>query len=139
MTDFVVNVPDAILEPIRRIAEATARPVEQVIIEQLRSVVSVSLPSLPADEESELIAFSFLADDTLRSIAREQMPQRLQERLQVLMDANNFGTITPTEYEELAELVERGQRLMLRKAWAAGVLMERGHQITGQDFDSEDV
>jgi len=139
MTDLVVSLPDAILDPIRRIAEATARPVEQIIIEQLRSVVSVSLPTLPADEESELIAFGFLADDTLRSIAREQMSQRLQERMQVLMDANNFGTITVAEYEELSELVDRGQRLMLRKAWAAGVLMERGHHITGQDMAAEDA
>jgi hypothetical protein len=53
------------------------------------------------------------------------------------MDRNNLGPITPSEYEELSQIVERGERLMLRKAWAAGVLMERGYKITGQDMISE--
>jgi hypothetical protein len=57
--------------------------------------------------------------------------------MQSLMDQNTLGTITPQEYQELTELVERGQRLTLRKAWAAGVLMERGYQITGDDFTAE--
>jgi hypothetical protein len=59
--------------------------------------------------------------------------------MQVLMDRNNLGTISAEEYGELARLVERGQRLTLRKAWAAGVLMERGHKISMQDMSSSDA
>lgn len=132
---LTVHLPDAILDPIRQIAAAKARSVEQVIVDQLRSVLSIELPAtLPPDEESELVAFKFLSDDTLRNIAREQMSRALQERMQPLMDRNNFGTVTPDEYAELTELVERGNRLTLRKAWAAGVLMERGYPITEKDF-----
>jgi hypothetical protein len=97
----------------------------------------MTLPQLPSDEEAELIAFKFLSDDTLRNIAREQMVETLQERMQVLMTRNNMGTIIGAEYDELANLVERGQRLTLRKAWAAGILMERGHSITGDDLTME--
>ena len=129
-----VNLPDTIFDPIRRIAEAKAQSVEQVVIDQLRSVLSIAMPNLSADEESELVAYKFLSDDTLRNIAREKMPRQVQERMQALMDRNNFGTITPEEHAELSELVERSQRLMLRKAWAAGVLMERGHKVTGRDM-----
>lgn len=138
MTDHPVTVslPEAIFDPIREIAEARAQSVEEVVIDQLRSIMSVSLPSLPANEESELVAFKFLSDDTLRGIAREQMPRQLQERMQTLMGRNNLGTITPEEHDELSALVERGQRLTLRKAWAAGVLMERGYKITGEDIAS---
>lgn len=141
MTDHVITVrlPDAVFDPIHQIAEARAQPIEQVVLEQLRSVLSIPLPDLPSDEESELIAFKFLSDDVLRNIAREQMPKRDQERMQILMDRNNFGTITPEEYEELSQFVERGQRLMLRKAWAAGVLMERGYTITSQDMAVDDL
>lgn len=46
--------------------------------------------------------------------------------MQVLMDKNNFGTITDDEYRELEEDVERGNRLMVRKAEATGILMGRG-------------
>ncbi len=132
---LTVYLPEAILDSIRQIAAAKAQSVEQVIVDQLRSVLSIELPiALPPDEESELVAFKFLSDDTLRNIVREQMSRSLQERMQPLMDRNNFGTITPVEYTELAQLVERGNRLTLRKAWAAAVLMERGYQITEQDF-----
>lgn len=136
MTDHPVTVslPDTIFDPLRKIAESRAQSVEDVVVDQLRSAMSVSLPSLPPDEESELVAYKFLSDDTLYGIVREQMPQKMQERMQALMDKNTFGTITPEEHDELTELVERGQRLTLRKAWAAGILMERGHQITGADF-----
>jgi hypothetical protein len=139
MSDHPVTVtlPEALYAPIREIAEAKSQTVERVLIEQLQSVLAVKLPPLPPDEESELVAFKFLSDDTLRNIAREQLPTRIQEQMQSLMDRNNVGTITPQEYQELSQLVERGQRLTLRKAWAAGVLMERGYKITGDDFTPE--
>lgn len=132
--DLTLTLPDAIFDPIRQIAEATSQSVEQVVIGQLRSVTEGSELSLPPDEEAELAAFRFLSDDVLRMIVREQMPRRDQERMDELMTRNNLGTITPDEYQELSEWVERGQRLMLRKAWAADVLMNRGYSITGDDF-----
>jgi hypothetical protein len=134
-----VSLPDTIFDPLHKIAESRAQSVEEIVVDQLRSATSVLLPSLPPDEESELVAFKFLSDDTLRSIVREQMPSKIQERMQPLIDKNTFGTITPEEHQELSELVERGQRLTLRKAWAAGVFMERGHRVTGEDFAQEDV
>ncbi len=139
MTDHSVTLilPETIFDPIQQIAEAKSQSVEQVVIDQLRSVMSVSLPNLPRDEESELVAFKFLSDDTLQNIAREQMSQSMQARMQNLMDRNNLGNITSEEHEELAQLVERGQRLILRKAWAVGVLMERGYKMTGQDMAPE--
>jgi hypothetical protein len=141
MTDHPItaNLPDPIFDPIQKMAEAKAKSVEQIVIDQLRSALSIPLPVLPPDEESELVAFKFLSDDTLRNIAREQTPRRIQERMQVLMERNNLGTITPEEYAELTELVDRSQRLMLRKAWAAGVLMERGYAISGEDMAPEDA
>ncbi len=141
MNDYAitVNLPETIFDSFQQIAEAKAQSVEQVVLDQLRSVLDISLPNIAPDEETELVAFKFLSDDTLRSIAREQMSYTLQERMQVLMNRNNFGSVLPDEYHELSELVERGQRLTLRKAWAAGILMERGYKITGQDWTGEDV
>jgi hypothetical protein len=136
--EITVNLPDSVFDPLQRIAEAREQSLEQVVIEQLRSVGSISLPDLPPDEESELIAFKFLSNDTLRNIMREQMARADQDRMQILMDRNNLGPIRDEEYAELSQLVERGQRLMLRKAWAAGVLIERGHKISAQDMTASD-
>jgi hypothetical protein len=66
------------------------------------------------------------------------MPQDAQDRMQALMDKNSLGTITDEEYKELEGYVERGNRLMVRKAEAAGILMERGHTFTRKDFTPED-
>jgi hypothetical protein len=129
MTDYTLTLPEDIYDHVRRIAEEADQPVEQLILDRLRSMTM-----LPAEEQAELDALRYLSDDTLRTIAREQMPLALQERMQVLMEKNNFGTISPSEYEELEALVERGNRLMLRKAEAAGILMDHGHPFSQDDF-----
>jgi len=142
MTDYSItlHVPDYIYERARKIAETTAQPVEQVLAARLEYAFDdrADLSFLPPDEQSELAAFKHLSDDTLRSIAREQLPRTVQERMQYLGNRNSQGTITPDEYAEYTRLVEQGERLMLRKAWAAGVLMERGDSITAQDMSAQD-
>lgn len=72
----------------------------------------------------------YLSDDALWTMAREQMASARQERMQVLMDKNTFGTITDEEYDELTQLVEQGQRLALRKAEAMKLLLDRGYPVT---------
>jgi hypothetical protein len=46
------------------------------------------LPELVPEEQRELEALKFLADDALWTIAREQMLEDRQVRMQTLMDAN---------------------------------------------------
>jgi hypothetical protein len=89
---------------------------------------------MPEDEQAELKALHFLSDDALWTIAAEQMPESQKSRMETLMDANTRGTITENEFSELEALVERGNRLMLRKAEASGILIERGHSFKQEDF-----
>jgi hypothetical protein len=90
---------------------------------------------LPADELAELQAMVYLSDDTLWTIAREQMQPDLQKRMSTLMNKNSEGTITGEEHNELSSLVERGERLMLRKAEAMKLLLERGYSVTLADIE----
>ncbi len=140
MTDYSVTlmVPDYVYDRARKIAEATAQSVEQVIRRQIEEAFAEPRPKLPPDEETELAALSQLSDDTLRTIAREQMAAEFQMRMQELMDRNNLGTITEAEHQELETLVERGNRLILRKAEASVILTRRGYQITSKDLASRD-
>src|SRR5262245_58168057 len=135
MSDFLLTVPEEVFSRAQRIAAETSQPVEQILIEHLKNLPE---PFLPPDEQAELDALKHLSDDTLRTIGREQMPQDIQDRMQILMDRNNFGTITDDEYRELEGYVERGNRLMVRKAEAAVILQERGQAFTQQDFKSSD-
>lgn len=137
MSDYTLNIPEEIYSHARQIAEETSQSVDQVMLAYLRTLPS-AVPILPPDEAAELEALRHLSDDALWTIAREQMLPEIQERMQALMDKNNFGTITKGEFEELEQCVERGNRLMVRKAEAAGILTERGHTFTQEDFSPKD-
>jgi hypothetical protein len=124
---YTLNIPDELLHRAEEIARDTERPVEDVLLRQLQGLL---LPMLQADEYAELEAFDLLSDDMLWTIAREQLPVAIRERMSQLMDRNSDGGITDSEYTELRELVERGNRLTLRKARAAAVLTRRGLAVT---------
>jgi hypothetical protein len=133
MTDFTLTIPEDLYLRAHKIAETIAQPVEAVLLEQLR-LWTEAVPLLAVDEEAELQALRYLSDDALWTMAREQMPDDLQHKMQSLMDKNSTGAITSTEMAELSQLVERGQQLMLRKSEAAALLTKRGHTVTRKDM-----
>jgi len=132
-----IEIPDEVYERVRRIAQERARPLEQVLADHLAETFSV-LAALPADEQAELSAFRLLSDDTLRDLAGARMTRQEQDRALYLGDRTSRGAITPEERGEYGRLVEQGNRLMLRKAWAAGVLLDRGHGVSSQEFAPRD-
>jgi hypothetical protein len=131
---IVLTVPSEISRRARQIAQSTDQSVEEVLIEHLKTL-SPPLPTLPAEQQAELDALRLLSDDALWTIAREQMPPEVQARAHALMDTNTQRTISEEEQAELDLLVERADRLMLRKAEAASILRERGHPFIQTDFD----
>lgn len=124
-----LNVPDEIYARAADIAKTTKQSTQQVLLDHLQT-----LALLPTDEQDELKALRHLSDDTLWTIAAEQMSDAAKARMQILMDGNTAGTLTEEEHEELAKLVERGERLMVRKAEALGILIERGHSVSQEDL-----
>jgi hypothetical protein len=49
--------------------------------------------------------------DFLEAVAALQLPPRAKRRLQLLMDRNNDGALTPEERDELGALVELAETL----------------------------
>jgi hypothetical protein len=134
MTDpIVLTIPQDIATRARQIAEMIEQPVEQVLIEHLKTLAT-PLPTLPPEEQAELDALRHLSDDALWTIAREQMPEDVQIHARKLMNKNAQGTSTDEDSAALEKLVERGDRLMLRKAEAAAILRQRGYLFTQKDF-----
>jgi hypothetical protein len=138
MSDYTISIPDRLYEKAQRVAQQTSQQVDEVIRTKLEGALDEPLFDLPDDEKEELKAMAYLSEDTLWTIAREQMPRTVQERMAVLMTRNTRGTITDAEYSELTELVERGNRLTLRKAQAMKYLTERGHKVTADDLKPAD-
>lgn len=93
---------------------------------------------IPLDEQSELKALSYLSDDALWTIARETMRPSLENRIAELLHKNQRGTISNVERAELENLVERGDKLTLRKSQAMRTLSERGHSVLPHDLTSAD-
>lgn len=131
---MLVNIPEDLYSRLQTIAEATDQSFEEVLANRLHSTFIEPLSLLPPDEQAELDALHHLSDDALWTIAAEQLGESAQTRMQTLMDKNSQGDITEAEYQELENLVERGNRLMLRKAEASVILIERGHKFTQEDF-----
>ncbi len=138
MTEQItLTLPEDISARVRQIAETTSQPVEQIVLDHLKSL-SIQLPPLPPDDQAELDALHHLSDDALWTIAREQVPEDAQARAHTLMDRNSRGIITDAEADELEKLVHRADRVMLRKAEAAAILKERGFAFSQNDFRPQD-
>lgn len=136
MTDYPVtlSVPQHIYEEALRVAEEHGQAIETVLLNQLEEAFADPFVKLPADEQAELHAMTYLSTDALWTIAREQMPGERQARMQILMSRNSDGSITEQEYHDLEQLVEQGQKLMLRKAQASALLTRRGYKMTPEDM-----
>jgi hypothetical protein len=130
-TPIELTIPAEISQRARDIAEKTAQPVEQVLLDHLKTL---SAPVLEPDEQAELDALRYLSDDALWTIAREQLPEAAQRKAHQLMERNTAGVLSAEEVTELDRLVARADRLMLRKAEASALLREREFQFRPQDF-----
>jgi len=82
---------------------------------------------------------SYLSTDALWTMAREQMQPDVQQAMSQLMEKNSQGTITEEEFRDLSALVERGQRLTLRKAQAMKLLLERGYAVNLETLKPTDA
>jgi hypothetical protein len=130
MSEHTISIPDALYEKAQQLAKQHAQSVDAVICTQLEGALDQPMLDLPPDERDELQAMSYLSDDVLWTIAREQMQPELQAATTQLMEKNSAGAITEDELRDLSDLVERGQRLTLRKAQAMKLLLDRGYAVS---------
>ncbi len=131
MSDYTVTltISDEAYRRAQRIAEESAQPIERILANRLEVGID-DAAGLPLDEQAELVAMQHLSDDALWSMARERFARDLDTRQQVLGDRNSRALITLEEYQELERLVERGNRLMVRKAEAMALLTKRGYRVS---------
>ena len=128
---ITLTIPDDISEWAKEIAQITSQPIEQVLIAHLQTL---NRHGLPLDVQSDLDALPYLSDDALWTIAHEQLPAETQQRAHFLMTKNTSGLLNEVEQSELDELVNRADRLILRKADVSVILKSRGYSFQQQDF-----
>ncbi|MCZ7672856.1 MAG: hypothetical protein M5U34_39905 [Chloroflexi bacterium] len=121
-----ITIPENISSRLRQLAARRRQPVETIIEDRLFTALDDELDNLPTNEQAELRALHHLSDDALRVIAAEQMSSVNQAQMGQLMTKNSQGELSQEEQDILTALVERGDQLMLRKAEAAAILVQRG-------------
>ena len=138
MSDYTISISESLYQKAKEVAKQKSLSVDEVIRVGLEGAFVESMLDIPLDEQAELKAMTYLSDDALFNMMREQMQQTKQDRMSALMDKNNQGTINDEEHAELGTLVEDGQRLTLRKATAMNILMDRGYKLTLDDMKPVD-
>jgi predicted transcriptional regulator len=112
---ITLELPDEVYQRAQRVAQATRRPLEEVVIEWIRPPLHVKLPELER-----------LSDDELLQAARATLPPEHAHRLQELLAVQQQRSLSEDEQQEAVALVEQEDFITLRKARALFLLKQRG-------------
>ena len=134
-----ITIPENLSTRLRQLAARRRQPVETIIEDRLFTSLDDELDNLPTGEQAELRALHHLSNDALRVIAAEQMSAVNQALMGQLMARNSKGELSSDEQEKLVALVDRGDQLMLRKAEAAAILVQRGAAGSPEELMSPHV
>lgn len=113
MTELTLTVPDELLKRFQNNAELTGKTVETVIIEWL---------NLYSDETS----IGLLSDEEVLALADMMLSDEQQVELDDLLEKNSEGQLDAFAKQRLDEMMEIHNQMLLRKAEALAIAVERG-------------
>ena len=125
---ITLTLPDNVLQPVQRVAQATKQSVEELLVTALQAALP-TLEGLPPDVVQHLVALESLDDQALWRVILETVPLDQQNRLHDLLLRNQADRLTHAEREQLAVVQQQADLVMLRKARAAVLLRFRGKRV----------
>ena len=125
---ITLTLPDNVLQPVQRVAQATKQSVEELLVTALQAALP-TLEGLPPEVVQPLIALESLDDQILWRVMLETVPLDQQHQLHDLLLHNQAGRLTDAEREQLTILQQQADLVMLRKARAAVLLRFRGKRV----------
>jgi hypothetical protein len=123
-----VQVPEPIFRKLKRAADVTCRPVEEV----LAATLNAALPEpsgLPPELADELASMHLFSDDALWAATEPSLSPTEQRRLSQLNRIADQRPLTKAEEAEQEQLLAAYHRSVLRRAQALAILAQRGHPI----------
>jgi hypothetical protein len=124
-----VSLPEHLYLRLQHAAQATQRPLADVLIHAVEVGSPPNWEDTPAEFHVELAALDRLDDETLWQIARERRSEADMVRWQELLDKQADSSLSQDEQMEMAQMRTDTDRLTLRKAHAVALLRWRGHSI----------
>src|ERR671919_552282 len=95
---ITLTLPDDVLQPVQRVAQATQQSVEELLVIALQAALP-TLEGLPPDVIQDLTALESLNDQALWGVMLETVPLDQQHSLHDLLARNQEGTLTDSERE----------------------------------------
>lgn len=100
---ITLTLPDNVLQPVQRVAQATKQSVEDLLVTTLQAALP-PLEGLPPDVIQHLVALEYFDDQALWQVILETVPFDQQNQLHDLLLHNQAGVLTDLESERLAFL-----------------------------------
>jgi hypothetical protein len=126
---LTVRLPATAVRRLRRVAEISRRPVDDVVADSLRTSLPPLLEDVPTAFRQDLAVLETLPTAELWQQMRAQIdPERLK-RYDELLEVNSAAGLDVAGQRELAAVRAEADRLMFRKAYAAVLLKWRGERV----------
>lgn len=127
--EITLNLPEVVYEQIRRAAEKSHRPIDEVLIEAVLAVApTMDVPT--GILRSSLAQLAYLNDAALWQAGRSTMQAEQSERLEELHDKQQREGLSAKEQAENQKLLALYQETVLVRAQSAVLLKQRGYDVS---------
>ena len=126
---LTIHLPAEAARRLRRVAEISRRPLDEVIADTLQGSLPPLLEDVPPSYQAELAGLESMSTEALWQQFRAEISAPRIARYDQLLAANASGALDEAGRAELFELRHAADQLMYRKAYAALLLRWRGERI----------
>jgi hypothetical protein len=124
-----IPLPEAIVQRLQRVAEATHQPLEAVVVQTICGNLPPALDDLSPALREVVADLPTLNDEALWGAARTPLPPQQWRRHQRLLRKAQEGTLTAAEQHELDALRTATDRFVTRRSYAFALLKWRGYTL----------
>lgn len=129
---ITLEIPENLYQRFVKTANATKRPLEDIILQVLKIGSPPILDDIPEQYRAELIDLEQQNDEYLWQIAKNKKTHQDLEKYEHLLAKNKEALLTQEEQLELSNLRHESDVFMLRKTHAVALLHWRGYQVPNQ-------
>ncbi len=128
-----LQLPAALHQRLVEVAHASQQSLTEVIIQSIQTGLPPGLEHVPERFQDDLRTLNQLNDNLLWEISTHDLSDDKAKLYEQLLVKNQQGQLTENEQLTLDTLRDEADLLMLRRAYATGVLKWRGHRIPKLD------
>jgi hypothetical protein len=121
----LLQMPEELYERVRRIAEDSDRPVENVLLDS----IALLFGELPPDDELTPQLLGTFSDEQLWAIVYRSLAWPQDTRLRELTALGKRGSLSDEEQTEMERLVDGVDRYVLLRSQALLLLKQRGYDV----------